>query len=623
MRLQFWGTRGSIPKPGPATARYGGNTSCVEIRSSRGALIIVDCGTGAHALGQSLLAGHPKGVRGHILISHTHWDHIQGIPFFAPLFVPGNEWDIYGPKGLDQSLREALAGQMQYTFFPVGLEQFGATVRYHDLVEGVFQIDDVNITTRYLNHPALTLGYRLQADGATVVYSCDHEPYSRTLAGGQGEIGVHDERHAEFLRGADLVLHDAQYTTKEYEAKIGWGHSPAEYAVRIAQHAGVAKIALTHHDPTRDDKSLDQLVEDLRAKLRSTGSTMEVFAAAEGQSIELAGSNSDPIIPAESYPAHAAMEPPRMKHFVALAVADPEAAAMIAAAVEAEGVPLRKFSDSSQVAEFLRNQRTSLVVLDHDPPLVDGLALCRAIRQRASADNQSLPVIMLAAREDVAGGEAAGVTEWIVKPFTASYLRTKVRAWILRTDCQWVRAGIPEDEENRIEALQSLGILDTGHEPRFDRITRLAAALFDVPIALISLIDRDRQYFKSHYGFDVCESSRDVSFCAHVVYSRELMIVPDALRDPRFAGNPTVKDEPHIRFYAGAPLILDDGSCVGTVCLIDTRVRSLEGSAIGLLQDLRDLALLELQRKDSSPNAQKPAPGFPGGRARHEKVPGS
>lgn len=615
MRLQFWGTRGSIPKPGPATARYGGNTSCVEIRSSSGTLIIVDCGTGAHALGQSLLAGHPKGVRGHILISHTHWDHIQGIPFFGPLFVPGNEWDIYGPKGLDQSLREALAGQMQYTFFPVGLEQFGATVRYHDLVEGVFQIDDVNITTRYLNHPALTLGYRLQADGATVVYSCDHEPYSRTLAGGLGEIGVHDERHAGFLRGADLVLHDAQYTTKEYEAKIGWGHSPAEYAVRIAQHAGVAKIALTHHDPTRDDKALDLLVEDLRAKLRSSGSTMEVFAAAEGQSIEVAGSNSEAKIPAESSPAHAAMEPPRMKHFVALAVADPEAAAMIAAAVEAEGVPLRKFSDSSQVAEFLQNQRTSLVVLDHDPPRVDGLVACRAIRQRASADNQSMPVIMLAAREDAAGGEAAGVTEWIVKPFTASYLRTKARAWILRTDCQWVRAGIPEDEENRVEALQSLGILDTGHEPRFDRITRLAAALFDVPIALISLIDRDRQYFKSHYGFDVCESSRDVSFCAHVVYNRDVMIVPDALCDPRFADNPTVKDEPHIRFYAGAPLILDDGSCVGTVCLIDTRIRSLEGPAIGLLQDLRDLALQELQRKDGSTNAQR-------GQARREKVPG-
>src|ERR1700678_1457553 len=150
MRVHFWGTRGSLPKPGPTTARYGGNTSCAEIRSSGGTLIMVDCGTGAQALGQSLLAADPQGAAGHILIGHTHWDPIQGLPFFAPLFIPGNEWDIYGPKGLDQSVRESLAGQMQYTYFPVALEQFGATVRYHDLVEGVFQIDDVRITTQYL-----------------------------------------------------------------------------------------------------------------------------------------------------------------------------------------------------------------------------------------------------------------------------------------------------------------------------------------------------------------------------------------------------------------------------------------------------------------------------------------
>ena len=134
MRIQFWGTRGSIAKPGPSTARYGGNTSCIEVRSARETLVILDCGTGGHPLGQKLMSGGAKGLRGHILISHTHWDHIQGIPFFAPLFVPGNEWDIYGPKGLGQSLPEALAGQMQYTYFPVTLDQCGAKIRYHDLV---------------------------------------------------------------------------------------------------------------------------------------------------------------------------------------------------------------------------------------------------------------------------------------------------------------------------------------------------------------------------------------------------------------------------------------------------------------------------------------------------------
>lgn len=153
MRVQFWGTRGSIATPVPSMARYGGNTSCIEVRSAGGTLVIVDCGTGGHSLGQNLIAAGAKGLRGHILISHTHWDHIQGIPFFAPLFVPGNEWDIYGPKGLGQSLREALAGQMQYTYFPVPLDQCGAKIRYHDLVEGTFDIDDIKVSTQYLNHP--------------------------------------------------------------------------------------------------------------------------------------------------------------------------------------------------------------------------------------------------------------------------------------------------------------------------------------------------------------------------------------------------------------------------------------------------------------------------------------
>ncbi len=297
MRLQFWGTRGSLAKPGLSTVRYGGNTSCVEFRTSRGTLIIVDCGTGANGLGQSLLAANPKGVRGHILISHTHWDHIQGLPFFAPLFIPGNEWDVYGPVGLNQSMREALSGQMQYTYFPVTMEQFGATLRYHDLVEGDFRIGDVSITTRFLNHPALTLGYRFEVDGAIVVYCCDHEPYSRALAGGVSPITGHDDRHAEFLRGADLVIHDAQYNALEYPAKIGWGHSPVEYVVAIARHAGVPKLALTHHDPARDDNSLDQVVENLRTMLRAGGSTLEVFAAAEGQSIEVTPSVPRPLQP--------------------------------------------------------------------------------------------------------------------------------------------------------------------------------------------------------------------------------------------------------------------------------------------------------------------------------------
>ena len=198
MRVEFWGTRGSLAKPGPSTTRYRGNTSCVEVRSARGTLVVIDCGTGSHALAQKLMAQGERG--GHILISHTHWDHIQGIPFFEPLFAPGGEWDIYGPKGLRESLRDALAAQMQYAYFPVTLAQCAAKIRYHDLVKGSSAIGDIKVSARYLNHPALTLGYRLQADGATVVYACDHLPHSRMLAGGNGHIAGEDLRYAQFHR---------------------------------------------------------------------------------------------------------------------------------------------------------------------------------------------------------------------------------------------------------------------------------------------------------------------------------------------------------------------------------------------------------------------------------------
>ena len=140
MDVRFWGTRGSVAKPGPTTLRYGGNTSCVEVRTADGTLIVLDCGTGAHGLGQALLASGEHPLRGHLLITHTHWDHIQGFPFFAPLFVPGNEWDLYAPGSVGQQSKRTLAGQMEYEYFPVTLEQLNATIRYHDLVEGQFAI---------------------------------------------------------------------------------------------------------------------------------------------------------------------------------------------------------------------------------------------------------------------------------------------------------------------------------------------------------------------------------------------------------------------------------------------------------------------------------------------------
>ena len=597
MRVTFWGTRGSIAVPGAQTTRYGGNTACVEVRSADGALVVIDCGTGAFALGRKLVAEGGSRLRGHILISHTHWDHIQGIPFFAPLFVAGNQWDIYGPKGLDRSLRETLAGQMEYTYFPVTPDQFAAVIRYHDLVEGALEIDGIAVSTQYLNHPALTLGYRLQVDGVTIVYCCDHEPYSRALAeapsalGAEiaGELSGQDLRHAAFFQGCDLLIHDAQFTAAEYPDRIGWGHSPAEYVVRMARDAGVKRLALTHHDPQRDDDGVDRML----AGLRAMASPLEVFAAAEGQSFEFAASPAETRGTATAgFPAMASIQPALVEPAVLLGVADPEVAAMLSEVVHAEGIQVHFFDGIDAACGLIHTHRPSLVLLEHDLPRLDGLMACRAIRARA--DGQ-VPVAVIAAQEDLAAGADCGVTEWLVRPFSASYARTKIRAWVLRTACRWMRGTVPQDEARRTAALRELQILDTAPEARFDRVTRLATALFDVPMAIISLIDEDRQWFKSCQGLAARETSRDAAFCAHVVYQREPIIVPDTFQDERFADNPFVVSDPRIRFYAGYPLILGDGSCIGTLCLLDTRPRTMATLDIERLQDLAGIALKECE----------------------------
>ena len=279
-----------------------------------------------------------------------------------------------------------------------------------------------------------------------------------------------------------------------------------------------------------------------------------------------------------------------------LGIADPNMTAVLSEAIRAEGIPAKFVSDGDAARELVLKDRPSLVMIEHDVPRIDGMEICRAIRRDLVANETKLPIIMVAAREEQAAGVSAGVTDWLIRPFTSSYARTKVRAWVLRTACHWMKASVPEDEDRRLASLRGLRILDTEPEERFDRITRLAAAVFDVPIALVSLVDKDRQWFKSCYGIGAKETSREVSFCAHVVYKRETMLVSDTLSDPRFADNPLVVNEPRIRFYAGCPLLLADGSCVGTLCLIDTRARSLEGTDVGLLQDLRDLAVQELYR---------------------------
>jgi phosphoribosyl 1,2-cyclic phosphodiesterase/CheY-like chemotaxis protein len=375
----------------------------------------------------------PRPLIGHMLISHTHWDHIQGWPFFAPLFVPGNEWDIYAPHGLAESVRETLAGQMQYTYFPVLLEQLSATIRYHELVEGVFRVGDIKVKTQYLNHPALTLGYRLEADGTAVVYACDHEPYSRQMAIGLGEPNRQDQRHVDFLAGADLVIHDAQYTVGEYEEKIGWGHSTAEYALEIGRIGGVKAIALTHHDPLRDDGGIDDLVKRVRATLIGKVGAPSVFAAAEGPVLEL-----EPAVgkiaesTGEEFSALTPISPNLSEHLVLLGISDRALAGLLVGVVKAEGIRARLVTDGESAVQVALSDRPSLVVLEHNLSGMDGLGACRAIRMTADTYATEVPIVIVSAEEDAVAGTAAGVTGWLVTPFSSIYARTRLRAGVLR-----------------------------------------------------------------------------------------------------------------------------------------------------------------------------------------------
>jgi CheY-like chemotaxis protein len=437
MRVRFWGTRGSIPKPGPATVRYGGNTSCVEVRSDE-TLIVLDVGTGAHELGQQIIATAPGPVRGHLLITHTHWDHIQGFPFFAPLFVPGSEWDIYAPRQMGHTLEDILGGQMRRTYFPVPLGDLAATIRYHELTEGVFDLDAVRVTTRYLNHPAPALGYRLEANGVSVVYATDHEPHSRHHPDGSGQAArVHreDERHIEFISGADLLIHDATYTLDEYPAKMSWGHTPAEWAVDFAVAARARRLALFHHDPSRSDRAVDALVARCRQRLLA-GDALEVFAAAEGQYLTVVRPGAP--VPATGPIAVATAERTRPVDEITVLVADddPDVMSVIVETLEPEGYRVLTAHDGTSALDLARKEQPDIVVLDWMMPGLDGLSVCRALRQDDNARLARVPVVLITGRadaKDTATGFSAGVTDYLTKPFKPTHLLARLQSWLIRS----------------------------------------------------------------------------------------------------------------------------------------------------------------------------------------------
>lgn len=295
VRVRFWGVRGSIATPGPDTVRYGGNTPCVTVERGRD-LLILDAGTGLRRLGLNLQAearGEPLHLQ--MLISHTHWDHIQGFPFFVPAFEAGNRLDVHGPPSIDKPLDQVLRGQMDPEYFPVALGEMAAEVRVHEIRDRQVDIGSFRVEAMYVNHPGVTMAYRIHAGGVVVVYATDTEPY-RTLLGdasdatGQApEYGrQRDHRLVEFVRGADLYIADSQYTPEDYRTKRGWGHTCYVDAVEVAAEAGAKRVALFSHDPMHDDETLDRKLAHCRELAAARDEQLVVLAAIEDDVVELA-----------------------------------------------------------------------------------------------------------------------------------------------------------------------------------------------------------------------------------------------------------------------------------------------------------------------------------------------
>ena len=301
MLIKFWGVRGSIPCPGTNTVRYGGNTACIEVCfPDINRRIIIDAGSGIRELGNELMKELP--VDTDILLTHTHWDHIMGFPFFVPAYIPGTRIRVYGPVTYEEdTLEKVVGGQMTYRYFPIREAELSAEIDYISLQEEETDLGDgIIVKTRYLNHPVLCLAYRIEYQGKVFCTAYDTETYNNVFItdpddpdydqdmAEEGDL-IASEQNAlieEFYQGADLLVHDSQYTREEYEKQyIGWGHSYIEYVCQAAQQQQVKNLALFHHDPLRSDDQLDEL-SAIFCNTEYCGKTKSFFAK-EGMAIEL------------------------------------------------------------------------------------------------------------------------------------------------------------------------------------------------------------------------------------------------------------------------------------------------------------------------------------------------
>ncbi len=297
-RIRFWGVRGSIPVPGKSTVRYGGNTSCVDVRAD-GEIIVLDAGTGIRLLGLALDKEFgPRSMKLTLLISHTHWDHIQGLPFFTPAYNQNNLIRVLGYEGVRAGLAKILASQMEPPFFPVSLRELPSHLAIEELKEMDFHVGKVEVRSKFANHPGICAGYRLFTSSGSIAYFPDNEPYEPLKLHLASRDGISEEealdfataeraKMVEFLQGCDLAIMDTQYTDEEYTKHIGWGHSSLSSVVSLGLDSNVGKLVLFHHDPNHDDEMIDKMVEHARALVAKSGKPLEVEAAREGAEILL------------------------------------------------------------------------------------------------------------------------------------------------------------------------------------------------------------------------------------------------------------------------------------------------------------------------------------------------
>lgn len=279
MRIKCWGTRGSIPVSGRQYVKYGGNTTCFEVTTNKGEIVIIDSGSGIRELGIKILKGTYNSLN--LLLTHAHWDHIMGFPFFKPIYIEGLDINIYSCPFTNESIRDMLAKTMTKPHFPVNFDDVRANFHYYDICRQNFSIGLVDIDSINLSHPNQGLSFKLMEEGKTFVFMTDNELTFKH------EGGLDYKEYLEFVRGADVFMHDAEYTKEDYLIKKMWGHTIYTDALMMAIEAGVKQFGLIHHNQERSDEDIDFFVDDCRRIIKEHGSNLECFAVYEGMELSV------------------------------------------------------------------------------------------------------------------------------------------------------------------------------------------------------------------------------------------------------------------------------------------------------------------------------------------------